>query len=135
MFDAPTSYKPTGFEQPLGVCQSCNEKSDWRMIKVHQRDGQWRAAYAHNVLTGYESGKQTDWSKVSMKGNLRFEGWLEFCNKCEPQPIRPNCTTLTASELEAHKSATSESIRAMLAEVAESFNELPYDKTKREGDV
>jgi hypothetical protein len=133
MFDAPTKYSSGGFEQPPGVCQSCNEKSDWRMIKVHQQGGSWRAAYAHNVLTGYESGKQVDWSRVQMKGNLRFEGWLEFCNRCEAQPIRFNCTTITQEEIDAHKNADIESIRKMLAEGV--INELPYDKNKRGGEI
>lgn len=133
MFDAPSTYKSAGFEQPPGVCQSCNEKSDWRMIKVHQPGGTWKAAYAHNVLTGYESGKQVDWSRVQMKGSLRFEGWLEFCNRCEPQPVRVTPSHLSADEIAEHKDASPESIRAMLATM--ETNPLPYDKTKRGGEV
>ena len=133
MFDAPTSYKSAGFEPPPGVCQSCNGKSDWRMIKVHRKGEQWQAAYAHNVLTGYESGKQVDWSRVQMKGNLRFEGWLEFCNNCEAQPVRHTPSALTADEMAAHKDATPDSIRAMLATM--ETNPLPYDKSKRGGEV
>ena len=133
--DRPTLSTRAGFEPPPGVCQSCNEKSDWRMVKVHVPGGHWRAAYAHNVLTGYESGKQPDWSKISMKNGMKFEGWLEFCNRCEGQPLTPNCTTLTQADLEAHKDATPESIRAMLAEAEGSMTNLPYDKYKRGGEV
>lgn len=122
-----------GFEPPPGVCQSCNEKSTWRMIKVHQPGGSWQAAYAHNVLTGYESGKQVDWSKVSMRNGMKFEGWLEFCDSCHEIPHRPNPTTLTQEEIDAHKDADIESIRKMLAEGV--INELPYDKNKRGGEV
>ena len=135
MYDerTPASYKSAGFEPPPGVCQSCNGKSDWRMIKVHRKGEQWRAAYAHTVLTGYESGKQVDWSRVQMKGNLRFEGWLEFCNNCEAQPVRHTPSALTADEIAAHKDATPDSIRAMLATM--ETNPLPYDKSKRGGEV
>ena len=135
MYDerTPASYKPAGFEPPPGNCQACNGKSDWRMIKVHRKGEQWRAAYAHNVLTGYESGKQVDWSRVQMKGNLRFEGWLEFCNNCEAQPVRHTPSALTADEIAAHKDATPDSIRAMLATM--ETNPLPYDKSKRGGEV
>ena len=133
--DRPALTTNKGFEPPPGVCQSCNEKSDWRMIKVHQPQGQWRAAYAHNVLTGYESGKQVDWSKVSMKRGMKFEGWLEFCNHCEPQPVRPSPSTLTTDEIEAHKGATLESIKRMVAEASESMTALPYDKNKRGDEV
>ena len=135
VFDAPGLSTSRGFEPPPGVCQSCNEKSDWRMLKVHQPDGQWRPAYAHNVLAGWESGKQPDWSKISMKRGLQFEGWLEFCNDCELPPYRPTPSHLTADDLEAHKNATSESIRAMLASAAEGLKELPYDKSKRGDEV
>ena len=131
MYDerTPASYKSAGFEPPPGVCQSCNGKSDWRMIKVHRKGEQWRAAYAHNVLTGYESGKQVDWSRVQMKGNLRFEGWLEFCNRCEPQPVRYTPSALSADEIAQHKDASPDSIRAMLATM--EAKPLPYDKNKR----
>ena len=135
MFDAPSTYKSTGFEQPPGVCQGCGGKSDWRMIKVARRGESWRAAYCHNVLQGYESGKQVDWSKVSMKRGLQFEGWLELCNDCNGQPIRPTCTTITAEEIEAHKDANLESIKRMVAEASEKMTALPYDKTKRGGEV
>ena len=137
MYDelTPAKYKPSGFEEPPGVCQSCNEKSDWRMVKVHQPGDTWRAAYAHNVLAGWESGKQPDWSKISMKRGMRFEGWLEFCNKCEGQPLTPNCTTLSQADLEDHKDATRESIRKMLAEAEGTMTDLPYDKHKRGGEV
>lgn len=133
MFDAPTTYKSTGFEPPPGVCQGCNSQSHWRMIKVARRGESWRAAYCHNVLQGYETGKQVDWSKVSMKRGLQFEGWLEFCNNCEAQPVRHTPSTLTADEIAAHKDATPDSIRAMLATM--ETKPLPYDKSKRGGEV
>ena len=129
MFDAPTTYKSAGFEPPPGICQGCNSQSHWRMIKVARRGASWRAAYPHNVLQGYETGKQVDWSKVSMKRGLQFEGWLEFCNHCEAQPVRHTPSALTADEIAAHKDATPESIRAMLATM--ETNPLPYDKSKR----
>ena len=132
-FDAPVFSKSGGFEPPPGVCQSCNEKSDWRMIKVHQQGDQWRAAYAHNVLAGWESGKQPDWSKISTKRGLRFEGWLEFCHSCEPQPHIPAPSALDPKEVENHKGASIGSIRKMLATF--ETKELPYDKNKRGGEV
>lgn len=131
VFNAPELSTSRGFEPPPGVCQSCGGKSDWRMLKVHQPDDQWRAAYAHNVLAGWEAGRQPDWSKISMKRGLRFEGWLEFCSNCELPPFRPTPSHISAEELQAHEGATRESIRAMLASVADSFKELPYDKNKR----
>ena len=135
VFDAPGLSTNRGFEPPPGKCQGCGGKSDWRMIKVHQPGGAWRARYCHNVLQGYDGGTKPDWSKISMKDGMKFEGWLELCNRCNDQPIVPNSTTITREEIEAHKDATPDSIRAMLAEVADSFKELPYDKNKRGDEV
>ena len=70
-----------------------------------------------------------------MKPGFQFAGWLELCNGCNDQPITPNCTTLTQADLEAHKDATPESIRAMLAEAEGSMTNLPYNKYKRGGEV
>ena len=138
MYDerTPDSYKPSGFQQPPGVCQSCGGKSDWRMLKVvHAKGESWKARYAHNVLEGYESGFKPDWSKISMRRGLQFEGWLEFCNRCEAQPVRPNCTTITAEDIQAHKDANLESIKRMAAEASEKMTALPYDKNKRGEEV
>ena len=136
VFDAPGLSTSRGFEPPPGVCQGCGGKSAWRMIKVvHAKGETWRARYAHNVLDGWEGGTKPDWSKISMKPGLQYEGWLELCEACNETPHRPNPTTLTQAEIDAYKDATPESIRAMLAEVADSFKELPYDKNKRGDEV
>ena len=135
MFDAPTSYKSAGFEPPPGVCQSCNGKSDWRMIKVAQQGGAWRARYAHNVLDNWDGASKPDWSKISMKPGMKFAGWLELCNGCNDQPITPNCTTITPEEIKDHEGANLETIKRMLAEATDSMTALPYDKTKRGGEV
>ena len=133
--DRPALTTKTGFPPPPGVCQGCGGKSDWRMIKVHQPGGAWRARYCHNVLEGYDSGSKPDWLKISLKDGMKFEGWLELCNHCNGQPIEPNRTTITPEEIEAHKGANLESIKRMLAEATESMTNLPYDKNKRGGEV
>ena len=61
-------------------------------------------------------------------------GWSSVIN-CEPQPVRPTPSSLTADEIEAHKGATLESIKRMLAEAADSMTNLPYDKNKRGDEV
>jgi hypothetical protein len=128
MFDIDHT-RPKGFEPPPGVCQTCGNESNWRMIKVGH-NGDWRAGYCHNVLTGYETGKPVDWNRVEMRQNLEFKGWLEFCNNCEPQPHTPTGMAVTAKEAAAHADATPETIRAMLATM--QMKELPYDKNDRD---
>jgi hypothetical protein len=138
MYDeqTPTTYKSTGFEPPPGFCQGCGGKSDWRMLKVvHARGESWKARYAHNVLDGGETGSKPDWSKISMKRGLRFEGWLEMCNHCNGQPVRPNKTTITAEDIAAHKGANLESLKRMAAEASENMTALPYNKSKRGAEV
>ena len=121
------------FQNPPAFVR-CGGKSAWRMIKVvHARGESWRARYAHNVLDGWDGGTKPDWSKISMKRGLQFEGWLELCEACNETPHRPNPTTLTQEEIDAHKDADIESIRRMLAEGV--INELPYDKTGRGGEI
>jgi hypothetical protein len=133
--DRPALTTNKGFEPPPGKCQGCGGKSDWRMIKVAQQGGAWRARYAHNVLDNWDGASKPDWSKISMKPGMKFAGWLELCNRCNDQPITPNCTTITPEEIEAHKGANLETIKRMLAEATDSMTALPYDKTKRGGEV
>ena len=122
----------SGFPKPSGWCQSCDNKSSWHMIKVvHQ--GSWKAAYPHNVLKGWQSGTEPNWSKITLKEGLQHEGWIEYCNACEAQPTRPTPSSLTAQEIAQHSDATYESIKVMLANMEPK--ELPYNKHKRGGEL
>ena len=67
---------------------------------------------------------------MSVAFSSRVAGLCEACNET---PHRAKPTTLTQEEIDAHKDADIESIRRMLAEGV--INELPYDKTKRGGEI